>query len=75
MNNFRVDNLLTIRTYDQAELAHLDAANLADEGIVSAIHDETLTSMMPHLSGAFGGVKLLVRGDEAPRAIEVRGRN
>jgi hypothetical protein len=66
-----MDNLIVIRTYTMAQLAHLDAARLAQEGIDSTIHDETMTTMMPHLMNAMGGVKLLVNAADGNRAITI----
>jgi len=64
-------SLIIIRTYSNSQLAHLDSAKLADEGIESRIHDDTMASLLPHLSNVMGGIKLLVEENDAPRAIEI----
>ena len=68
-------NLIVVRTYSTAQYAHLDAAMLAEAGIESTIHDETMATMMPHLANAMGGIKLLVNEADGVRAMEVLGEH
>ena len=66
-----MDNLIVIRTYSLSQLAYLDAARLTEAGIESTIHDETMTTMLPHLMNVMGGVKLLVKDSDADRAMAI----
>ncbi len=66
---------VVLKRYQLGQFAHLDRAKLADEGIESFIRDDDIVSLMPYLSNAFGGIKLIVFSEDAERARQVLDRN
>src|SRR5438876_80513 len=68
-------NLVVLKTYDIAHLAHLDRAKLADEGIESFVQDDNIVSVLPYLSNAVGYIKLLVSESRVVRAREILSVN
>ncbi len=63
--------MIVLKRYGQSYLAHLDRAKLADEGIETIMRDDSIVSLMPYLSNAFGGIKLLVYPEDAERANKI----
>jgi predicted nucleic-acid-binding Zn-ribbon protein len=74
-NNNKISDLVVIRRYDQAHLAHLDRAKLSDEGIESFLKDENTVSINPIWSNAVGGIKLIVHKSDIERVSSVLGTN
>ena len=66
-----MSSLVTIRTYDVIQIAHLDSAKLADEGIESTVYEQSMANIMPPLSGTTGGIRLLVKDSDHRRAAEI----
>lgn len=66
---------VVLKTYDVPQLAHLDKAKLADEGIKSFIQDENIVTAGPYLSNAVGYIKLLVLEQDVAKAREILALN
>ena len=64
-----------LKRYEQPQLAYLDLAKLTDEGIEAIVRDDGIVTVMPYLSTAFGGVKLIVHEEDAERARKVLDMN
>jgi ribosomal protein S27AE len=58
----------TVATYPTAIAAELAAAALRNEGIAARLRDAQVSSVLPHLTAAFGYVKLDVPAADAERA-------
>lgn len=71
----KLPDTIVLRRYQLSQFAHLDRAKLADEGIESFIRDDDIVSLMPFLANAFGGIKLIVRSEDAEKAKAVLERN
>ena len=70
-----MSDAVVLRRYAQSQLAHLDLAKLSDEGVEAYVRDDGVVTMMPYLSNAFGGIKLLVRPDDVERAKKILETN
>jgi hypothetical protein len=77
-----MSDLITITTFNNLFEANLAASHLEHKGIETFINDENISNIYPNVGGpinlvvgspfgAYGGVKLKVREEEVPRAIEV----
>jgi hypothetical protein len=62
-------NLVTLATFDTSIKAEMAKAALAEAGIQSELGDENLVTMNWLLSNAVGGIKLVVREEDAERAL------
>ena len=63
--------LVTLATFDSSIKAEMARAALAEAGIESQLGDENLVTMNWLLSNAVGGIKLVVREQDAERAVAV----
>ena len=63
------NELVTLATFDNSIKAELARSALANAGIDARLGDEDLATMLP--SNMVGGVKLIVREEDAERAIEI----
>ncbi len=70
-----MSDLVVIRRYEQAHLAHLDLAKLRDEGIESFLKDENSVSINPFWSNAIGGIKLIVHKSDFQKARSMLNAN
>jgi hypothetical protein len=68
-------DLIVIKRYEQAHLAHLDCAKLGDEGIECVLKDENTISVIPVWSNAMGGIKLLIHKSDLQKVTLVFGAN
>jgi hypothetical protein len=64
-------NFVPIKTYDNYIPAHIDMGRLEAEGIRCWLKNETLNTIAPFLSGAFGGIQLMVSASQVSRALEL----
>jgi len=67
----RANRLVTVRVFVYAVHAHLAKALLAANGIHAFVADDGIVAANPLLSQAIGGVRLLVRDEDAPAAIRI----
>jgi hypothetical protein len=65
------DRLVTIASFATPIDARLAMNRLEAEGIRAALEGETMTGLAWHLTGAIGGVKLLVLERDCQRALEI----
>ena len=65
------DDLVTIATFMDATVAHLQRAKLEGAGIETFVAGEAMTTMAWHWGAAGGGLQLLVAGRDSERALEV----
>ncbi len=70
-----MSDLIVIKRYEQAHLAHLDLAKLNDEGIECFLKDENTVSVNPVWSNAVGGIKLLIHKSDLEKVNSVLGAN
>lgn len=61
-------NLIKIRTFDNYFLANITLTKLQSGGIECYLKDENTVTMNPILSGAIGGIKLVVKEEDADEA-------
>ena len=64
-------NLVTLATFDTSVKAEMAKAVLAESGIVAHLADENLVTMDWLLANAVGGVKLVVREEDAEEALRI----
>lgn len=64
-------NFILLRTYDSYITANLHLQQLEAEGIRAYLENENIATIAPYLSGAAGGIKLLVVEEQLPRATEI----
>ena len=62
---------IQLRSYDSYITANLHLQQLEEEGIRAYLQDENIITINPALSGAIGGIKLLVYEAQLPRAEEI----
>ncbi len=62
---------IVLRSYDNYIEAHLAAGQLESEGINAYLHDEFSVTINPVLTGALGGIKLLVSEHDAIKAHQI----
>jgi hypothetical protein len=65
-----MDAFLPIRAYDDYVSAHIALGRLEEEGIRAWLKDEHTISVDPGLTYAAGGIKLMVRKEQASRAAQ-----
>ena len=65
---------VTVATFWQPTAAHLARLKLESEGIDCFLSDENIVTTYWLYANAVGGVKLLARGQDAPRAVELLRR-
>lgn len=65
------DRLVTIATFDQVAQAYIAKNALEAAGIQASITDEETVGMLWTISTAVGGVKVIVREEDAERAVAV----
>jgi hypothetical protein len=58
-------DLVTVKTFDSYFLANIILGRLQAEGIECYLKDETTVTMDPILTNAIGGIKLVVKSDQA----------
>ncbi len=77
-----MSDLVTITTFNNTFEANLAASHLEREGIETFMSDQNISALYPNVggpinlivaspSGAFGGVKLQIKDDDIPKAIEI----
>lgn len=71
---YELERLVTVGTYTSPWEAQLAKARLEAEGIEAMIADENFIRLYWAISNAVGGVKVQVREESAPRAVEVLER-
>ena len=62
---------IPIRSYDNYIPANMTLQRLEEEGIVAFLQDENTVTTMPIWNIAVGGIKIMVREEQAPRALEL----
>lgn len=62
---------IQLRSYDSYISANLHLQQLEEEGIRAYLQDEHSVIINPALSGAIGGIKLMVYEEQLPRAIDI----
>ena len=62
------NELVVLKTYDNAIQAHMDKNQIEVEGIQSFLFDENTVSVNPLWNVTVGGIKLMVRQSEFARA-------
>jgi hypothetical protein len=67
----RDDALVPIASYTTAVEAGLARATLEGSGIHCSLANDAVVGVLPHLSNAFGGIKLLVRELDAEAALKL----
>jgi hypothetical protein len=60
-----------LRTFDNYIPAHIALGKLQNESISCFLVDENTVTIDPFLSYAIGGIKLMVAGNQAERALEI----
>lgn len=66
--------LVTLATFDTVPEAHLALNALTEAGIRADLNDENVTGNLWHVANATSGIKLVVREEDAERALAVVGR-
>jgi len=61
-------NLIKVRTFDNYFLANITLTKLQSGGLECYLKDENTVIMDPILSGAIGGIKLVVKEEDAEEA-------
>jgi predicted RNA-binding Zn-ribbon protein involved in translation (DUF1610 family) len=64
-------NLIKVRTFDNYFLANITLTKLQNCGIECYLKDEHTVTMDPILSNAIGGIKLVVKEEEAEEARQL----
>ena len=64
-------NIVTLRSYDNYFLANITLTKLQDAGVECYLKDENTVTIDPILSNAIGGIKLVVKEDDAAEAREI----
>jgi DNA-directed RNA polymerase subunit RPC12/RpoP len=64
-------DFLVLQSFNSYIDAHLLLSRLESEGIEGWLQDENTVTINPILTNAVGGIKLLVRKEDFPKAIEV----
>ncbi|MBO6515815.1 MAG: DUF2007 domain-containing protein, partial [Bacteroidia bacterium] len=66
-----MNDLITLKIFDNSMDAHLLKTRLEDAEIPVALFDETFITMDPILSNALGGIKLKIKEEDAERALDI----
>jgi len=61
-------NIITLRSFDNYFLANITLTKLQDGGIECYLKDENTVTIDPILSNAIGGIKLVVKEEDAAEA-------
>lgn len=64
-------DLVTVKTFDSYFVAHIILGRLQSEGIECYLKDEATVTMDPILTNAIGGIKLVVRKENADAVKEI----
>lgn len=64
-------NMVMLRTFDNYFLANITLTKLQDAGIDCFLKDEHTVTMDPILSNAIGGIKLVVKEEDAEEAKQL----
>jgi hypothetical protein len=64
-------NFILLRSYDNYITANLHLQQLEAEGVRAYLENENIATIAPYLSGAAGGIKLLVFEEQLTRATEL----
>lgn len=64
-------NLITLRSFDNYFLANITLTKLQDAGVECYLKDENTVTIDPILSNAIGGIKLVVKEQDAAEAREL----
>lgn len=67
-------NIVTLRSFDNYFLANITLTKLQDAGIECYLKDENTVTIDPILSNAMGGIKLVVRENDAADAKQILQR-
>ena len=62
---------VTVAAFDNYISAHIAKGRLEEEHIKCYLQDENINTIYPLLSGALGGIKLMVAEVQAERALEI----
>lgn len=62
---------VVLRTYDNYIPAHMMLQRLEEEHIRAYLQDEHTVTIYPIFSNAIGGIKLMVRQEQLPRAQDL----
>ena len=67
-----IDNrIIIIRTYTYHSEAIIEKAKLESAGIYCSLKDENMVMINPFYSNAVGGIKLIVREEDAETALKI----
>ncbi len=64
-------NIITIRSFDNYFLANITLTKLQDAGMECYLKDENTVTIDPILSNAIGGIKLVVKDEDAVEAKQL----
>ncbi len=64
-------NFVIVRSFDNYIDANITLGRLQSEGVQGFLRDEYTVTIDPILSNAIGGIKLTVREQDAPKAMEL----
>jgi Zn ribbon nucleic-acid-binding protein len=64
-------NMITLRSFDNYFLANITLTKLQDAGVECYLKDENTVTIDPILSNAIGGIKLVVKENDAAEAKEL----
>ncbi len=64
-------DFVVVWSYDNYVPAHLALGRLEEEGIHAWLKDENMVTVTPMFANAMGGIKLLVKEDEAEKAWKI----
>jgi predicted RNA-binding Zn-ribbon protein involved in translation (DUF1610 family) len=64
-------NMITLRSFDNYFLANITLTKLQDSGVECYLKDENTVTIDPILSNAIGGIKLVVKEQDAADAKEL----
>jgi hypothetical protein len=62
---------VVLRTFDNHILAHITSDKLRNEGVENYLFDEASVTVIPLLSAAIGGIKLVVDKRDERRALQL----
>jgi len=71
INDFEMNDLVTIQTFDNFFNANIQLTRLRAHGIECYLKDEYTVTIDPLLSNAIGGIKLVVRKSEAEKVLKL----
>lgn len=67
-------DLVTVKTFDSYFLANIILGRLQAEGVECYLKDETTVTMDPILTNAIGGIKIVVKKEDADAVTEILKR-